>query len=233
MASEKLPYDGGCYGRERCEQGKLPRHRHSFGYMCVVLKGRFLEAGDAGRFRVQPGDVLVHGPFEAHLDLFDGSGAEVLNLPLADAGQHSGRFRIDDPDAIAALAERDPASAARAVALRWTAAPGEADWPDLLAEALCESGVSIGRWAERQGLAPATVSRGFRQAYGTTPARFRAELRARRAWAKLGTTDRPLVDVALASGFADQAHMTRSVRRLTGGPPTRWRHQVKSVQDRP
>ncbi len=233
MAHENTPYDGSRFGRERCDQGSWARHRHDFGYMCVVLRGRLLEAGDAGRFRAEPGDVLVHRPFEAHLDLLENAGAELLNLPLPSAPTGAGRYRIADPDAIARLAERDPLAASEAAAAAWIEAPGEADWPDLLALDLASARPpSIGRWAANYGLAPATVSRGFRQAYGTSPARFRAEARARAAWARIADSNGPLVHLALDSGFADQAHMTRSIRALTGAPPVRWRREVKSVQDR-
>ena len=34
-----------------------------------------------------------------------------------------------------------------------------------------------------------------------------------------------LVTIALAAGFADQAHMTRSVAGITGLPPARWRRE--------
>lgn len=232
MAGENLPYDGARYGREQFAQGTMPRHRHDFGYMCLVLRGHFVEAGDAGRFRLAPGDVLVHHPFEAHLDLLAAGGAEFLNLPLPQAATPPGRFRLADPDAIARLAEHDPFAAAEAAVAGWTQAPGEADWPDLLARDLAAlRPLSITRWASRHGLAAATVSRGFRQAYGTTPARFRAELRARYAWSRLAAVDVPLVQLALEMGFADQAHMTRSVRALTGAPPVRWRNRVNSVQD--
>lgn len=49
-------------GRELCDAGDLPRHRHSAGYMTLVLAGGYDEAGDVGRFRVGPGDLLVHRP---------------------------------------------------------------------------------------------------------------------------------------------------------------------------
>lgn len=224
MAGENLPFNGARYGRERCDAGGLPRHRHDFPYMCLVLRGAFLEAGDAGRFRVVPGDVLVHRIFEAHQDRFAPAGAEVLNLPLPPGTAGPGRFRVGDADRIARIAERDPRAAAEAAMAEWTAAPGESDWPDLLARDLARAApLSIGGWARRNGLAPATVSRGFRQAYGATPARFRAELRARRAWLGLAGAEGPLVQLALDAGFADQAHMTRAVRALTGAPPSRWR----------
>ena len=231
MAKENSPFDGGAYGREHCAAGALPRHRHGFGYICVVLKGSFLEAGDAGRFRVRPGDVLVHRPFEAHLDLFAPAGAEVLNLPLPQDAA-SGRFLAADLDAIAQLAERQPLAAAAAALAGAGATAGEEDWPDLLAAAMRGGRrFSLGGWAADHGLSPATISRGFRKAYGTTPARYAAELRARRAWEAVRTRPQPLAELALDHGFADQAHMSRAVRALTGAPPVRWRGQVKTLQD--
>jgi AraC-like DNA-binding protein len=232
MARENSAYDGRRYGRQRCAPGSLPRHCHDFPYMCIVLGGRFIEAGDMGRFRVAPGDVLVHRAFEGHRDLFEGKGADVLNLPLPQWSAAAGRFRVDDPDALVALARTDPAAAAQATIAGWTHCVGECDWPDLLARDLAALGpLRIGEWASRHGLAAATVSRGFRQAYGTSPARFRAELRARTAWARLAAVEGTLAHLALDTGFADQAHMTRSIRRLTGAPPEAWRGKVKSVQD--
>lgn len=229
---EKI-YSGRHFGRNRCEAGSLPRHRHSFGYMCVVLSGRFVEAGDAGRFRVQPGDVLLHHPFEAHLDLLGDGDADLLNLPLPAGLDREGQAKVGDPDEIARLAEGDPVAAAEAVlGSLGECTAGGSDWPDLLAALLRGSApVSVGDWARGHGLAPETVSRGFRQVFGTTAVRYRAECRARHAWRALVGGSRPLADLAFELGYADQPHMTRAVTQLTGAPPGRWRSSVKSVQD--
>ncbi len=85
------------------------------------------------------------------------------------------------------------------------------------------SDVRLAEWAATTGLAPATVSRGFRAAFGVPPARYRAEARARRAFAALSSGDDPLVEIALACGFADQAHFSRAIVALTGFAPTAWR----------
>jgi AraC-like DNA-binding protein len=224
VAIRSVPFDGQRYGRETCSPGELARHRHPFGYICVVVSGGFLEAGDAGRFRVAAGDALIHRPFEAHLDRFGEIAAEVLNLPLVAGLPESGAVQVADLDRVARLAERDPFEAAEAVADGYSEAQGEADWPDLLAAALRTGApFALGDWARRHRLAPATVSRGFRLAYGTTPARFRAESRARRAWEAVRATDRRLADIACEAGFADQPHMTRSITGMTGRPPKRWR----------
>ncbi len=212
--------------RQRLTPGmRLARHRHAGAYAAVVLSGGYEEAGDAGRRRVQPGDVVLHGPFEAHLDRSGGQGAEVLNLVLPEGAVLGGFGRLKDVDAVARLAERDPAEAARLlVALTRQAPPIPADWPDLLAAALSASSpLRLETWARSQGLTPETVSRGFRRVFGVSPSRFRLEVRARRAWSAVRATPEALAAIADDAGFADQAHMTRAVTALTGRPPGAWR----------
>lgn len=222
-------------GRELCDAGDLPRHRHAAGYMTMILAGGYDEAGDVGRFRVGPGHLLVHRPFEAHRNAFGRRSAEVLNLPLIDLPHLTALNRLSDPDLIARLAERDPVGAARAAAESARSAEGERDWPDDLAASLRTRPdlFRIGHWARERGLAPASVSRGFRQVFGTSPERYRAEARARGAWCHIVCTNQPLAAIAFEMGFADQAHMTRCVGAVTGRPPGRWRSDAKCVQDRP
>ena len=89
-----------------------------------------------------------------------------------------------------------------------------------------DSALSIRGWAEEMSLAASTVSRGFRAAYGCTAAAYRAEIRARNAWRGIVSTSTSLGFVAAEHGFSDQAHMTRTIRELTGAPPRSWRlHQ--------
>lgn len=205
----------------------LERHCHDHPFLSLILAGGYVEAGDEGRRRVGPGDVLVHHAFESHVDRFDPRGAEVLILPLAEgaADRALAAGRIADPDVVARLAERDPAAAARRLLadLVPVAAPVQ-DWPDRLAADLrALAPLEMGRWASAHGLRPETVSRGFRQAYGVSPKAYRATVRARAAHAALRDRGRGLPAVAADLGFADQAHMTRAVSALTGAPPTAWR----------
>ena len=204
----------------------LPRHRHEHGYACLVLSGSYEEAGDCGRRVVRAGDVICHGPFDAHRDRMSAAGAMTINITLSDWTEFPADLcRVPDPDAIARLAEHDH-DEARALLLS-TMQPVHSvamDWPDLLADDIRrQPHLSLLEWAETRGLAPATVSRGFRRIYEITCAAFRAQLRARRAWRALVHGVQPLCVVAQESGFADQAHMTRSVIALTGRSPSLWR----------
>jgi AraC-like DNA-binding protein len=212
-------------GRQRlAAHAQLPRHRHAEPYAAVVLRGGYLEAGDSGRRRVGPGDVIFHRAFVAHADAIDVLGAEVLNLPAASA-MNAPFATVSDPDAIARLAERGVTEASRV--LETVAEPlesAENDWPDRLARDLVlDANLNLGLWAATQGLAPATVSRGFRAAFGVSPRRFRLEARARAAIEKLVVGQEPLAAIAADVGFADQSHLTRAVAALTGRSPTQLR----------
>lgn len=209
---------------------RMPRHRHTEGYAALVLAGGYVEAGDRGRLRVRPGQVVVHGAYEAHQDHFASAGALVLNLPLVD-GLNIVSGVVVDADAIARLAERDIFAAA--ALLKETLQPVEArltDWPDRLAAALAAKvEFSIEDWAAEMGLAPQSVSRGFRLAYGVSPKRYRLEQRTLRALRDLQTWRGTLAELAAETGFSDQAHLTRAVVALTGSAPHRLK--VKSVQE--
>ena len=202
---------------------RMARHRHSQGYVALVLAGGYIEAGDRGRLRVEAGQAVIHGAHESHQDEFFGIGARVLNLPAFGAELDAAVGHVDDADAIARLAERDLGQAAEL--LRETFRPSAArlnDWPDLLAASLAaEPDCSLAEWAETMGIAPQSLSRGFRRAYGTSPKRYRLELRAIRALRRLPGWQGSIAMLAAETGFADQAHLTRVIVALTGQTPTR------------
>jgi len=209
--------------RQRLTGGELARHRHAEGYLALVLSGGYEEAGEAGRWRTSAGDVVVHHPFEAHLNRVPARGAVVLNLPLRLA-LPAGFGRVADPDLIARTAERDPIAAVRLLERAFTAAaPATSDWPDELARLLAARPASLQAWAEARGLSGEHLSRGFRKVFGVAPQRFGLEARARAAAADAATSSATLAAIAFDRGFADQAHMTRAVAAVTGRTPGAWR----------
>ena len=215
----------GCW-MERWGAGhQLARHRHRQAYVAVVLAGGYEECGSRGRYRVRPGDVLVHDRFDSHLDRFDGGETHVLNLALAGSAPSYALGRIADPDALVHAARRGPAEAGACLREQLTEAECEPeDWPDLLArDLLANPACPLGPWADRRGLAAETISRGFGRVFALSPAAFRLEARARHAFFRIVGSHEPLTFIALETGFADAAHMSRAVRALTGFPPRHWR----------
>lgn len=204
-------------------------HSHVDAYATVVLSGGFEEAGDQGRFKVEAGDVLLHDCFEAHVNRYAARGAVVLNLPIPRGCSLSpGTATISDPDTIVRLAERSPTRAARALLRGMTRrAPATMDWPDELASTLVANpSLNLSEWAEERRLQPWTVSRRFMQVFALSPSAFRARSRARHAWKTITANKEPLAKIAADLDFADQAHMTRSVKGLTGKNPSEWRGEA-------
>jgi AraC-like DNA-binding protein len=214
------------FGVENIEAGlNMPRHRHAAGYATIVLSGSFEEASFAGRFKAEPGDVLLHGAFDCHANWITSRNAlKILRLPWRD-NLLEGRFHVRDPDALAMQAERDPIEAMGQLRTHLVQIGSrELHWTERLAHTLrVQTYTCLERWADSERLAPETVSRGFRRAFGVTPKVFRIESRARRAWNLLLHSSSPFTEIAHQSGFADLAHLSRTIRALTGAPPSYWR----------
>jgi AraC-like DNA-binding protein len=211
---------------QRISASSFEHHRHVDAYAAVILAGAYEEAGDRGRFQVAAGDVLLHDRFEAHLDRFSSLGAVVLNLRLpAGHSFEPGVATVADPDSVVRAAERSRTSALDLLlSTIQVKAEMPADWPDELAATLISDPCfRLGRWAEAKGLAPWNLTRGFAQVFGISPEVFRARVRARQAWTLIQTSDCPFARIACDLGFADQSHMTRSVKELTGETPKVWR----------
>jgi AraC-like DNA-binding protein len=204
----------------------IPRHYHALPYATLVLDGAYEEAGDAGRWRVGAGDVLLHGPFSAHRDWVAKRRTHVLDLPLPlDGREWPARGRTSDPDLLLRIAGGDAVEAAAMLLEGFEPTEGAVDDDaDRLADALAgDSPPAIASWAAHQGCARETASRHFSMIYGVAPVRYRGEARARRAWRLIVGGNTSLADVAAGTGYADQAHMTRAVKRLTGRTPNQWR----------
>jgi AraC-like DNA-binding protein len=202
----------------------LPRHLHVGAYATLVLEGGYEEAGDGGRWCVRPGEVLIHAPFSIHRNRSLGRGARLVNLPLPLTTAVSACRVAADADLVARLAENDPSAAAMALLEGWQAdIPPLDEAPDRLAEALsCPDAAPIKTWSEAEDVARQTVFRGFRALYGVAPTPYRVEARARRAWRLILAGGLGLAEVALEAGYADQAHMSRDVKALTGRSPGAW-----------
>jgi AraC family transcriptional regulator len=68
-------------------------------------------------------------------------------------------------------------------------------------------------------------ARCFRAATGMTPRAYVTERRVERAKRMILDHGLPLAEVALACGFAHQAHFTTAFRRVVGTTPGRWREE--------
>src|ERR1700733_7307759 len=80
------------------------------------------------------------------------------------------------------------------------------------------------------GRSEAHFSRSFRGTFGYSPHAFVIRRRVELAAKYMLQTDLSLSDIAMGCGFADQAHLCKQFRMVTGKTPAAWR-RAKRAQD--
>jgi AraC family transcriptional regulator len=93
---------------------------------------------------------------------------------------------------------------------------------ELMRSRLAE-GVSVVALATAVGYSPDHFARLFRKATGDAPHRHLTRLRVDEARRLILGTDRAVAEIAAATGFADHAHLTRTLRRVLGVTPSELR----------
>ncbi len=171
-----------------------------------------------------------------------GSGLPFVPAPVVS----DPRFRADLTDALSDIGEelgslkRDCLVADLADCLSRHSDRGGSpgitlSWPDLkrCAEYLrenCADQVRMNQLESLTDLDRFTLSRQFRTVFGTSPHRYLVMRRLDRAKAELGAGE-TLADAAIASGFADQSHMTRHFKKAYGMTPGQWRQLAGQGSD--
>lgn len=89
----------------------------------------------------------------------------------------------------------------------------------------CCSPLTLAQLSAVAGLTPSHFVRSFSRHYGMTPHAYLLDQRIRHARALLRRGE-PLAEVALASGFADQAHFQRQFKRRVAATPGHYRSQL-------
>ncbi len=100
-------------------------------------------------------------------------------------------------------------------------------WQKLRAEEMLRASlagnISVSELAIAGSLSESHFARRFRHSFGTSVHQYLIHLRIDHAKHLLADSDKPLVEIALQSGFYDQASFTRTFRRIERTTPSRWR----------
>jgi AraC-like DNA-binding protein len=91
-------------------------------------------------------------------------------------------------------------------------------------EAHLDEKISLEVLSSMAGLSAYHFARAFRQSLGAPPHGYLLQRRLERVKQMMRDSTLPLSEIALATGFADQSHLARHFRRLTGMSPSlaRW-----------
>jgi AraC family transcriptional regulator len=202
----------------------------------VVLAGGFVERERDGWRDVGPGTIRVSGPARHDCD-FGAAGARCLLLETDEglAAPPRPRFLAPDP-VLARLARRldtalspdrfeAPLLATELLAQIARRLGGRAGppppWLADVRDAIRDAGgvVDVAALADEAGVHRVHLAATFREHYGVPVSAYAREIRLRAAGRLLSAADVPLAAVAARVGFADQSHLTRTMRSLWGVTP--------------
>jgi len=238
---------------------KLPDHRHDRPYFCLVLGGAFREWSPSHEEGCRFGTAILNLSDAPHRDLFSSDGALCLNVDLSEdvvrqlgpsshvepayhrtlatcTRAHTLKGKLNRDSDLATLIIHSIvldllADAARSAPSRGARAPlwlaqAEAILGGRLAERL-----TLRDLAHEVDVHAAHLARTFRKHYGMSVGEYRRHLRAARARQAIESGHRSLSHLAQACGFADQSHMTRTLRQIYGETPSTLRRKARRIAD--
>ena len=240
----------------RIEPGReLPTHSHELAFFCLLLDGGYREDYGPRTVSYRPFTVAYHPPGEPHRSEMSASGARVFNVeltsgwlgsagvdpaPVSDVGGGeltwlATRLFREYRDGLAGAPVAAEALVLEMLSLAGGCAvrPGTGR-PRWLSRAVdyVESefrrSLRIADVASEVGTHPTHLSRVFRDRMGLPIGDYVHRLRVRYAGEELCRPGARLADVAASAGFADQSHLTRVFKRVTGVTPAAFRNLTLS-----
>lgn len=233
----------------------LPRHCHEQAYLFVMLAGAMKETALRRDNLCTRGWLVYNDAGEPHYDEVFHHGAEGLNIELAPdwltkyrddrhtcepfVYRHAGpaitamgviQVALRSTDSLCTLAVEEAVvslleSVCRPVVRRGRAAESISRAERVIRTSYQED-LSLAVIANEAKVHPAHLCREFRRTYGCTMTQYAARLRSDDALRRLIGSTVPLATIAAQTGFADQAHLTRSIRRFFGTTPGKLRRDA-------
>jgi AraC-like DNA-binding protein len=92
--------------------------------------------------------------------------------------------------------------------------------------------LELAHLASQAGVSQSQLERRFRQLLGSSPGEYVLRVRINASRPLLENTDRTIADIALAVGFYDHSHFTRTFRRLMSCSPKQYRdhHRLQAKE---
>ena len=157
---------------------------------------------------------------------YSAAGAPVIAELLANAQRTLG----SDMEAarsyvvrVAALLNGELAAVERRATVSGGLAPWQAKRIEAFIEKNLDATISVESMAGLVRLSAGHFGRAFKDSFGETPHTYVMRRRVERAKRLMLNSREPLSQIAIACGFADQAHFSNLFRKQVGATPNAWR----------
>ncbi len=234
----------------------LEPHAHPRAYVSYVGAGSYTERVGGVTRRCDASTILVHPAGERHANVFHGQAVQLLRVEATDSGLlelpcgaasdrgHHGEpwgalcrrmlYELHAPDDVTplvlhGLALELVAGLARSCRPTAPRTPGWLSNVDALLQERFSERIGLVDVAAVVGVHPVHLARTYRQHRGRTLGERLRELRIEHACRLLATTGASIAEIALASGFADQSHLARHMKRRLGASPSRYRRRFANA----
>ena len=221
---------------------RIPSHTHERAHLIGVLRGTMRDVDGGSEIELLAGDVALYPRGTTHSTSMDAEGSrsvvfefEADDLPriLPTYFPQLGRslvLRGRMTEAVARTAHGTREEIEAAVRGMLAEPPGSAAAePAWLAAVKAELDRNVALEPDVEALAalagrhPAHLMRAFRQHVGVTVGEYARARLVARAGEELRRGEKPLSDIALAYGFADQSHFSRTFKRFMNMTPDEYR----------
>ena len=237
---------------------KLPVHAHELSHFCFVLSGNYKEKIGSREFEREPTALVFYPPDVSHAEEHFTNGRHLLveinfkglekvreygaklNEPVF-FGNDSALWlatrmykEFSDRDKFSVLALESISTELLISASRQYYKKVESSQPQWLKrvkEYLHDNLTTppgLNELSKAVGVHPTHFARVFRQFEGCTAGDYVRRIRIEQARKKIISSNDSLVEIALETGFADQAHFTRSFKREMKMTPTEFRSLFKT-----
>ncbi len=89
--------------------------------------------------------------------------------------------------------------------------------------------LTLAEVAQNVGVHPVHLAQTFHKSYRRTIGDYVRQLRIEYACNELSASETPIVEIALAAGFCDQSHFTRTFKRCVGVAPSQYRESTRGT----
>jgi AraC family transcriptional regulator len=241
------------------ERRTLPAHTHDWPYFSVLLEGSYVETTGRTTIDYRPLTAVFHGAHLTHSDEIGAEGSRFFLIELGPTwvdlaqglggipehmfelhGEHASWLGLRLYHEFREPEDRRSETAIEELLLELCAylpsAPApeknEPPWMARVIEIVAadfRTHYDLRSLAEKVHVHPSHLARTFHRFHRRTIGDMVNRLRVQEACRRLAESDATLTEIASESGFSDQSHMTRAVRRLTGSTPGAYRKAMTKV----
>lgn len=231
----------------------IPPHSHQNAYFCLVREGKYTEAYGSKTRSCGPLTFAFHPPGELHSESFGDAEARSFNIEITGnwLRRVCDRVRFDAPfafqggpitgialrlyrefqvtDAVSMIAIEGLILEIIATAFRQaqsSARPSAPAWLKTVREILHDrfaERLELNQVADLVDVHPVYMATVFRRYYNCTIGEYVRRLRVEYSCRELIRSNRPLAEIAVAAGYADQSHFCRAFKNSTGFSPAQYR----------